>query len=49
VVLMAVPALSLLAAVASHLSDAPLYEDLAKKEGVLLVTDVISPWLCLRR
>jgi acyl-CoA thioesterase I len=42
VVLMAVPELSLLAAVASRLSDAPLYADLAEEEGVVLVSDVIS-------
>lgn len=42
VVMLAVPAPSLLAAVASHLSDAPLYQALAKEEGVVLVEDVIS-------
>ncbi len=41
-VMLAVPAPSLLAAVASHLSDAPLYEALSSEEGVALVEDVIS-------
>lgn len=42
VLLLAVPAPSLLAAVASRLSDAPLYQALAKEEGVGLVPDVLS-------
>jgi acyl-CoA thioesterase I len=42
VVLLAVPAPSLLAAVASQLSDAPLYQALAEEEGVVLLEDVIS-------
>ena len=33
---------SLLAVVASKLSDAPLYEELARDEGVVLVESVIS-------
>jgi acyl-CoA thioesterase I len=41
-VLLAVPAPSLLAAVASQLSDAPLYQSLAEEEGVVLLEDVIS-------
>jgi acyl-CoA thioesterase I len=41
-VLLAVPAPSLLAVVASNLSDAPLYKDLAGEEGVVLVEDVIA-------
>ncbi len=41
-VMLAVPAPSLLAAVASHLSDAPLYEALSSEEGVALVEDVIA-------
>jgi len=40
--MLAVPAPSLLAAVASSLSDAPLYQALAEEEGVVLVGDVIS-------
>jgi acyl-CoA thioesterase I len=42
VVLLAVPAPSLLAAVASQLSDSPLYKALAEEEGVVLLEDVIS-------
>lgn len=42
VLLVAVPAPSLLAAVASRLSDAPLYQALAEEEGVGLVPDVLS-------
>lgn len=41
-VMLAVPAPSLFAAVASSLSDAPLYKPLAEEEGVVLVEDVIS-------
>jgi len=41
-VMLAVPAPSLLAAVASQLSDAPLYQALASEEGVVLVEDVIA-------
>lgn len=41
-VLLAVPAPSLLAVVASNLSDAPLYKDLADEEGVVLVDGVIA-------
>ena len=42
VVLVAVPALSLLAAVAGRPSDAPLYAELAEEEQVALVPDVFS-------
>jgi len=42
VVMLAVPAPNLIAVVASNLSDAPLYEDLAGEEGVALVEDVIA-------
>lgn len=42
VALMAVPAPSLLGAVVSRLSDAPLYQALANEEGVVLVEGVIS-------
>jgi acyl-CoA thioesterase-1 len=42
VVLVAVPALSLLAAVAGRPSDAPLYAELADEEQVALVPDVFS-------
>ena len=42
VVLVAVPALSLMAAVAGRPSDAPLYAELAKEEAVALVPDVFS-------
>lgn len=42
VVLVAVPALSLLAAVAGRPSDAPLYAELAKEAQVALVPDVFS-------
>lgn len=42
VALMAVPAPSLLGAVVSRLSDAPLYQALAAEEGAVLVEDVIS-------
>lgn len=41
-VMLAVPAPSLLAAVASHLSDAPLYKALSVEEDVLLVEGVIA-------
>ena len=51
VVLVAVPELSLLAAVARRPSDAPLYAELAKEENVLLIEEVFSdilarPELC---
>lgn len=42
VVLMAIPAPSLLAAVASTLQDAPLYEELAEEKGVPLIADIVS-------
>lgn len=42
VVLMAVPAPSMLGALASNHSDAPLYAELAEEEGVPLVPDLIS-------
>lgn len=42
VVLVAVPALSLMAAVAGRPSDAPLYAELAKEEQVALVPEVFS-------
>lgn len=42
VVLVAVPALSLMAAVAGRPSDAPLYAELADEEKVALVPDVFS-------
>jgi acyl-CoA hydrolase len=42
VVLIAVPAFSLLAVVAQHPSDAPIYAELAHEENVLLVADVFS-------
>jgi acyl-CoA hydrolase len=42
VVLVAVPALSLMAAVAGRPSDAPLYAELAKEVEVALVSDVFS-------
>ncbi len=42
VVLVAVPAPSLLAAAASRLSDAPLYSELAQEEGVACVEAVLS-------
>ncbi|MBR0567304.1 arylesterase [Azoarcus sp. L1K30] len=41
-VLVAVPALSLFGLAASKASDAPLYEDLAKEEGIALIPDVFS-------
>lgn len=42
VVLVAVPALSLMAAVAGRPSDAALYAELAEEEGVALVPEVLS-------
>lgn len=42
VVLVGVPAPSLVAAVASSLSDASLYSELAQEEGVVFVADVLS-------
>lgn len=41
-VLVAVPELSLFGLAASKASDAPLYEDLAKEEGIALIPDVFS-------
>ena len=41
-VMLAVPAPSLFAAVASSLSDTPLHKALAEEEGVVLVEDVIA-------
>lgn len=54
VVLVGVPELSLLSAVAGRPSDAPIYAELAKEEGVPLVPDVFSdilgrPELCADR
>jgi len=54
VVLVGVPELSLLSAVAGRPTDAPIYAELAKEEGVPLVPDVFSdilgrPELCADR
>jgi acyl-CoA thioesterase I len=50
-VLVAVPELSLLAAIARRPSDSPIYQELAKEEGIPLIPDVFSdilgqPALC---